>query len=250
MKYTLYIIIGIWMLTCCTTKEVGKEKDVRQERVTIATEISKQSRLYTSEYIVHKIVTHNDLRRLKGSFFGMDIDHDLPLGDRKIAIPIDVTLQAYIDLSQIKETDIEVIQNSNSNLQNRIGNKVETTSLGGERGRSLHITLPDPQIVVTSSKVDNLGVRTKVSWLRSNYTDEEMTDFTRQGVASVLRTVPQMGIIESARQNAATLLIPLLADMGYPKENIVVTFRKDFGEEDAQKLYDNERSSVKVRNGK
>lgn len=203
--------------------------------MTIATEISKQSRLYTSEYIVHKIVTHNDLRKLKGSFLGMKFDHQLPLGDRKIAIPIDVTLQAYIDLSLIKETNIEVIQDSKFKVQD-----------GAEKEEVLHITLPDPQIVVTSSKVDNLGVRTKVSWLRSNYTDEEMTDFTRQGVASVLRTVPQMGIIESARQNAATLLIPLLADMGYSEERIVITFRKEFGEEDLQRLYDNEGSKYKL----
>ena len=66
MKYTLYIIIGIWALTSCTTKEVEPEVEKPKDRVTIATEISKQSRLYTSEYIVHKIVTHNDLRKLKG----------------------------------------------------------------------------------------------------------------------------------------------------------------------------------------
>ena len=210
------------MVASCNNEE-EQQKTEQQERVTIATEITRQSRLYTSEYIVHKIVTHNDLRQLKGSFFGMKFKHQLPLGDRKIAIPIDVTLQAYIDFSQIKESDIEA------------------------DGDALCITLPDPQIVVTSSKVDNLGVRTKVSWLRSNFTDEEMTDFTQQGVASVLRTVPQMGIIESARQNAATLLIPLLTNMGYEKERIVITFRKDFGEEDLQDLYDNERSSIKIK---
>lgn len=225
MKHTLYIIIGILALTSCTTKEVEQEVEKPKERVTIATEISKQSRLYTSEYIVHKIVTHNDLRKLKGSFLGMKFDHQLPLGDRKIAIPIDVTLQAYIDLSQISENNIEIMPNDSA----------------------VRVTLPDPQIVVTSSKVDNLGVRTKVSWLRSNYTDKEMTDFTQQGVASVLRTVPQMGIIESARQNAATLLIPLLADMGYAKDRIVITFRKEFGEEDLQGLFDNEQSRVKLR---
>lgn len=231
------------MVASCNNEE-EQQKTEQQERVTIATEITRQSRLYTSEYIVHKIVTHNDLRQLKGSFFGMKFKHQLPLGDRKIAIPIDVTLQAYIDLSQISEKDIIPLP-----VPPQEGGEkgVYIPSNGGGRGRSLHITLPDPQIVVTSSKVDNLGVRTKVSWLRSNFTDEEMTDFTQQGVASVLRTVPQMGIIESARQNAATLLIPLLTNMGYEKEHIVITFRKDFGEEDLQDLYDNERSSIKIK---
>ena len=218
-------ILLLAMLTSCTKQEVAQpESETANEQVSIATVISKQSRLYTSEYIVHKIVTHNDLKQLKGSFLGMKFKQDLPLGDRKIAIPIDVTLQAYIDFSQIREKDVEIVD------------------------KALHITLPDPRIVVTSSKVDNEGIKTRVSWLRSDFKDAELTSFTRQGVASVLRTVPKMGIIESAKRNAASLLIPLLADMGYSEERIVVTFRKDFVEEDLRDLYDNERSTVKIKN--
>ena len=214
----------IAMLTSCTKQEVGQPEDEKvDERVSIATEITRQSRLYTSEYVVHKIVTHNDLKQLRGSFLGMQFKQELPLGERKIAIPIDVVLQAYIDFSLIRDEDVV------------------------KEGDALHITLPDPRIVVTSSKVDNEGIRTHVSWLRSDFRDEELTDFAQQGVASVLRTVPQMGIIESARQNAASLLIPLLADMGYTQERIVVTFRKEFTERDLPHLYDNERSTVKIK---
>ena len=214
----------IAMLTSCTKQEVGQPEDEKvDERVSIATEISRQSRLYTSEYVVHKIVTHNDLKQLRGSFLGMQFKQELPLGERKIAIPIDVVLQAYIDFSLIRDEDVV------------------------KEGDALHITLPDPRIVVTSSKVDNEGIRTHVSWLRSDFRDEELTDFAQQGVASVLRTVPQMGIIESARQNAASLLIPLLTDMGYTQERIVVTFRKEFTEKDLPHLYDNERSTVKIK---
>ena len=56
-----------------------------------------------------------------------------------------------------------------------------------------------------------------------------------------------MGIIESAKRNAASLLIPLLTDMGYTEERIVVTFRKEFVEEDLRDIYDNERSTVKIQ---
>ena len=223
MNRILFIIM-IAMLTSCTKQEVGQPEDEKvDERVSIATEITRQSRLYTSEYVVHKIVTHNDLKQLRGSFLGMQFKQELPLGERKIAIPIDVVLQAYIDFSLIRDEDVV------------------------KEGDALHITLPDPRIVVTSSKVDNEGIRTHVSWLRSDFRDEELTDFAQQGVASVLRTVPQMGIIESARQNAASLLIPLLADMGYTQERIVVTFRKEFTERDLPHLYDNERSTVKIK---
>ncbi len=208
------LLMGLMVLTFvgCTLQKDSPQTDEPQEQVSIANVISRQSRLYTAEYVVHKIVTHNDLKALKGSFLGIKFDQQLPLGDRKIAIPIDVVLQAYIDLSQITDKDIE------------------------QQGNALRITLPDPKVVVVSSKVDNRGVKTHVSWLRSDFKDSELTNFTQQGVASVLRTVPKMGIIESARQNAAALIIPLLADMGYTEERIVITFRKEFGESDLRDI--------------
>ena len=207
------------LLTACTSQKDGQPEGGKgDEQVNIANVISRQSRLYTAQYVVHKIVTHNDLKALRGSFLGIHFDQQLPLGDRKIAIPIDVVLQAYVDFSQIRDEDIEV------------------------QGDALHIALPDPRIVVASSKVDNRGIKTHVSWLRSDFTDAELTNFTQQGVASVLRTIPQMGIIESARQNAATLLIPLLADMGYTRERIVITFRKEFDEADLPALVDKSRT--------
>lgn len=218
----IILYITLVLFAACNTKD-DKPQEKTDEQVSIVTVISRQSRLYTSEYVIHKIVTHNDLKLLRGSFLGMKFKQELPLGDRKIAIPIDVVLQAYIDFSKISEEDVEVVDST------------------------LHITLPDPKIVVNSSKVDNRGIKTYVSWLRSDFKDAELTNFTQQGVASVLRTVPQMGIIESARQNAAALLIPLFADMGYTENRIIVTFRKEFGESDLRNLYDDEGSKVKIK---
>ena len=207
------------LLTACTSQKDGQPESRKgDEQVNIANVISRQSRLYTAQYVVHKIVTHNDLKALRGSFLGIHFDQQLPLGDRKIAIPIDVVLQAYIDFSQITDRDIE------------------------RQGDALHITLPDPRIVVTSSKVDNQGIKARVSWLRSDFTDSELTNFTRQGVASVLRTVPQMGIIETARQNAAAQLIPLLSAMGYKEERIVITFRKQYDESDLGTLIEKDKT--------
>jgi len=222
--FSLFPLAILLLLSCTAGQEGEQEGDSnRQAAISLATQISRHSRLYTAQYIVHKIVTHNDLKRLKGKFFGIDFRQTFSIGDRKIAIPIDVTLQAYIDFSQFDEQDVEV------------------------QGDILHLTLPDPRIVVTSSKVDNKGIKTRVSLFRSDFRDEELTDFSRQGVASVVASVPQMGIIETARQNAASLLIPMLTDMGYHEENIVITFRKDFDEDDLRELYDNERSTVKIQ---
>ena len=228
MKRLFYIaLFSLFLLGCSERKPDSSPVEVQPSPVSIATAISSQSRLYTSEYVVHKIVTHSDLKRLRGSLLGFEFNQTLPVGDRKILIPLDVTLQAYVDFAQIGEGDIEVAQ--------------------GATGDVLHVTLPDPHIVVVSSKVDNMGIRTHVGLLRSSFKDSELTEFARQGAASVVQAAPQMGIIESARQNAASVLVPLLAGMGYAEENIVITFRKDFGERDLWELYDEEHSSVKLR---
>ncbi len=211
------------LLSAGCSRDDEKAASPDDERITLATQIRRQSRLYTAEYIVHKIVTHNDLKQIKGRLFGIDFRQQVSIGDRKIAIPIDITFQAYIDFSQFSDSQIE------------------------QSDKTLHLTLPDPRIVVTSSKVDNKGIRTHVGLFRSHFSDKELTDLSRQGVASVVAKAPQMGIVESARQNAAGLLIPMLADMGYSEENIVITFRKDFDDTDLRELYDNERSTVKIQ---
>lgn len=232
------------LLTGCSGNKTGETtSEEAQPTVSLATLISMQSRLYTSEYIVHKIVTHNDLKRLQGSFLGFKFNQSLPIGDRKIAIPIDVTLQAYIDFSQIRDEDVEIIKNEKIKMKS---DKYDSTPLEGREDDIVHITLPDPRVVVTSSKVDHEGIRTHVGLLRSDFKDAELTNLAQQGAASVVQNVPRMGIIESARKNAAALLIPMLADMGYREENIVITFRKEFDDSDIPSLFDNEGSRVKI----
>ena len=56
-------------------------------------QVQKCSRLYTAEYDVHKIVTYDDIVRLKGNVLNRDFNIKLPLGDRKIAIPMDAKLK-------------------------------------------------------------------------------------------------------------------------------------------------------------
>ncbi len=220
IKFILFLSVVILLAACSDNKEV----DPATKTKSIATQISKQSRLYTTEYMVHKIVTHKDVQRLQGSFLGKSFNQEISLGDRKIAIPIDVTLQAYIDFSTFSEKDIEIVDSM------------------------LYITLPDPKIVISSSKVDHKGIKTQVSWFRSDFTDAELTNYTRQGAISVLQEAPQMGVLESARKNATPLLVSLLTDMGFEQDRIIVKFRKEFDENDLKDLYDNEGSIVKFKN--
>lgn len=173
-------------------------------------QIQKCARLYTAEYKVHKIVTHDDVIKLKGTVFQQSFDITMPLGDRKIAIPMDATLKAYIDFSQFSEKNIE------------------------RQGQHITILLPDPKVTLTSSKIDQKNIRQYVSLTRSNFSDAEIANYQQQGRAAIIASIPELGILETAQANAAKVLVPMLTEMGYQEKDITITFRKEYGLKDIQ----------------
>lgn len=174
-------------------------------------QIQQCSRLYTAEYKVRKIVSHDDEKAIQGKLLGKDFSLSLPFGKRVVAIPIDATIKAYIDFSDFTAANVA-----------RHGNHIE-------------ITLPDPEVVMTSTRIDHDAIKQHVPLLRSNFTDAELTSIQRQGRQAIIKTIPQMGIVETARTNAATLLIPIIEQMGFSRDNIVISFRKDYAPTDILK---------------
>ena len=166
-------------------------------------QIQKCARLYTTEYHIHKIVTHDDILKLKGNLLSKNIDVALPLGERKIAIPMDATLKVYIDFSDFSERNIE-----------RHGDKIT-------------IVLPDPQMVLTSSKINQHEIREYVGLVRSQFTDKELSSYEQQGRQAILNSVPRLGIKQQAQANAARVLVPMLTEMGYREENVTIAFRRN-----------------------
>lgn len=74
-------------------------------------QIQKCNRLYTAEAHVHKIITHDDQLNLKGSLFKKDFNIHVPGSNRKVAIPMDATLKAYVDFSGFSaQTDTPFVQ--------------------------------------------------------------------------------------------------------------------------------------------
>lgn len=214
MSRILYISL-FFVICCCSCS--------RHERVQVTTErsdsipvlvkqIQQCSRIYTTEYKIHKIVTHDDVIRLKGSVLWQDFNIKMPLGDRKIAIPMDATLKAYIDMSEFSEKNVE-----------------------REDGKII-ITLPDPKVVMTSSKIDQKNIKEYVGLVRSHFTDAEMTNYEQQGRAAIIESIPQLGIIAMAQENAARVLVPLIAQMGYKEQDITIQFRKEYGLRDIRTL--------------
>lgn len=204
--YLQFIVLITLLLTACSS-----EGDTPQEQQPAAidtipmlvTQIQKCARLYTTEYHIHKIVTHDDVLKLKGNLLNQDIDITLPLGERKVAIPMDATLKAYIDFANFTEQHIE-----------RNGDKIT-------------ILLPDPQVVLTSSKINQNEIREYVGLTRSHFTDKELSAYEQQGRQSILNSIPRLGIKQQAQENAARVLVPMLTEMGYKEENVTIAFRKN-----------------------
>ena len=191
------------LMTGCKSENGDTAQDIVTDTVpSLVIQIQKCARLYTTEYHIHKIVTHNDILKLKGNILRKNIDIKLPLGERKIAFPMDATLKAYIDFSDFSESNIE-----------RNGDKIT-------------ILLPDPKVVMTSSKINRDEVKEYVGLTRSYFTDKELSSYEQQGRQAILNSVSQLGIKQTAQENAARVLVPMLREMGYKEENITIAFRK------------------------
>ena len=212
------VVIGMLMCKGTVVQESGDRSQVAGDYRSvdslpmIITQIRKCSKLYTAEYRVHKIVTHDDVLRLKGSVLQREFNIKLPLGDRKIAIPIDAKLKAWIDFSQISERNIE------------------------RRGDHITIILPDPQVTMTSSKIDQQHVKQYVALARANFSDAEMSAYEQQGRAAIINDIPNLGILETAQANAAKVLVPMLTEMGYEEHQVTVAFRKHYDATDIPHL--------------
>lgn len=224
MKTTFYfvIVLCLSLLSACRGEETQAEV-VRVDTLSLVMQVKECARLYTAEYEVHKLVLKDDPLRVKGNLFQRAFDVKVPIGERKVMIPLDVTLKAYIDFTGFDEKNVL-----------RSGDRIV-------------VTLPDPRVVVTSSRINHDEVKQFVSLTRSDYTSAELADFTRQGEDEILASVPQLGILEMARENAAHVLVPMLTRLGYEERNIVISFRKDFTTADMPLLLEREGRTEKLK---
>lgn len=218
----------ILVFSACSQKQPTEEKaNVIDTIPVMVMQIQKCSRLYTAEAHVHKIITHDDQLNLKGSFMKKDFNIHIPGSNRKVAIPMDATIKAYVDFEGFSQKNVS-----------RKGDKIE-------------IILPDPKLVLTSSKIDHKAVKQYVSLTRSNFTDAELTKLEQQGRLSIINDIPNIDLMEQAQFSAANTLIPMLIDMGFKEENIKISFRKKFTLQDLKGFISNglsDKTTIEKKN--
>ncbi len=181
---------------------------IRKEKMEqLASTVRKCSRLYATEYHIHKIITHDDELKLKGSILGFDYDMKLPVGSRSIAIPMDAVVKCFVDFSQFGID--QVIYDDNS----------------------LTIILPDPQIELTSTRINHDEVQSYVALLRRNFSDKELSGYEAEGRKLILNTLPKTKLAERTRSSLIKILTPMLEKLDLQVDAITISFRKDLNPE-------------------
>ncbi|MDO4981105.1 MAG: DUF4230 domain-containing protein [Prevotellaceae bacterium] len=207
--YLIILVVIVSLFSCSDSAEQLQKNQLTQDSIPkLIMQVQKSAKLYTAEIQVHKIITHDDDLKIKGSILQQDFDIPLPLGSRKVAIPMDATVKAYIDFANFSEKNVK-----------REGEKIE-------------IILPDPQVELTSTRINHDDVKKHVPLFRSNFSDKELADYSLQGRKAIVNDIPKMGVVKMAQESATRMLVPMLQQMGYEESNITITFRKDFSEKD------------------
>ena len=213
LYFNFLIVFAALAVAGCSRKQTPRQQPEYVDTIPmLVMQVQKCSRLYTAEYKMHKIITHDDEIRMKGKFLNQDYDVALPMGSRKIAIPIDATVKAYIDLSSFSEKNVR-----------RVGDKID-------------VTLPDPRIEMTSSRINHGEIRKYVALTRQNFSDKEMAGYEQQGRQAIINDILQTGIMEMAKESAARVMVPFFVGMGFNEKDITISFRKDFSDNEIKKM--------------
>lgn len=219
LSYCLALCLSALLLSCGGQKSNHSAEDIDTLPLLIM-KVQKCSRLYTTEMHLHKIVIHNDTKTINGSILSKNFDVDLPLGTRKVAIPIDATVRAYIDFSQFSAKNVH------------------------REGKKIEIVLPDPKISDPITKINHEEIKSYVPFLRRRFRDEELSSYERKARQSIVKELPNMGLIEIAQANAARTLVPMLEQMGFNQKDITITFRKEFNAKEIRKMVETKEGGM------
>lgn len=152
--------------------------------------ITAMKQLSMVEYRVSKIIKAND----EGEWY--------KIGERKILLSCTAYLKAGIDLATFGPDDVDV---------DWTGNRVTVTI---PHATLLSLDMPASEIRVEYDHV---------TMLRQSFSAEERNALLRQGEKQIRDSVPSLGILEKADENARRFFESVFWKMGF--ETVDVTFR-------------------------
>ena len=176
------LLLTIFMVPGCSERV---PEDTTQREIEA---ISQMRELSLVEYRVRKIVKAND----EGEWY--------KIGDRKILLSCTAYLKAGIDLSGFSAEDVDI---------NRLDGSVTVTV---PHAKLLSLDMPASEI---REEYDH------VTMLRQSFTAEERNALLRQGEKQIRSSVPSLGILEKAEENARRFFESVFTKMGFTSVEVV-----------------------------
>mgnify|MGYP002854943615 CR=1 FL=1 len=146
-------------------------------RVDVQRMFDQTPMLYTVECSAQTIVTHKGAEAMKW------------VGDRDLIVPVKATVKVGFRLSDINDVRVE--------------------------GRTVSLTLPDPVVEIQNPEVVYDEAITKVGFFRRNFSQEELSDITAEGLRQMEERMDSYQLIEPAQQQAQRIIAAMLRQKGY-----------------------------------
>ena len=191
MRRILHTVLPTLLGTVLLALPGCARRESMQETVQREVEaITAMRQLSLVEYRVRKIVKADD----EGEWY--------KIGDRKILLSCTAYLKAGVDLATFGADDVQI---------DLTGDRVSVTI---PRATLLSLDIPASEVRLEYDRV---------TMLRSDFTAEERNALLRQGEKQIRESVPSLGILEKADENARRFFESVFLKMGFT--NVDVTFR-------------------------
>ena len=165
-KCRLWIGCIAWLCLSAGCSSGNRQEEAAEPMQDIISALNDIPKLYLVEAKVDKVLLMND-------------QEWYTIGNRKCMIPVTAQVKAGIDLSKLKDVRME--------------------------GEDIYLTLPAPFIEIESSEIRHDEVQTSVGLLRSNFTQDEFSQFANRGRRS---------IEEQCQDQARTMLSLMIRKLG------------------------------------
>ena len=215
---TVSLIISYLIILLC-----GSCKSETAEAVDLMA-IRNCAELETARFSLRKIVVYDATRKIVGL-----MGHDLEGPQKLLILPVEIEVAGKIDFSHVTE----------ENITESRGNVV--------------FVLPDPVLTIVRDSIDE-EMRERASregWARlrgHRFTDDEEKQVARQAYDSIMVERCLRMMLDRTRENAADILIPLVAKVkGVSEEKVDIQFRSDLRTSDAWMRDDGDTKEIIFR---
>lgn len=172
------------LLCCCAPKPKARPSPVLQLR--------SLGQLATTEFELAKVVR------------ARDEDTWYKLGERRMLITCSAKIRAGIDLSQIRDIDVE---HSKSKIT---------------------IKLPPPQIISFSMPPENIKVAfMDVGLFRDQFSQAETNAILQQAEVQIRRQADSLNILQKAQEGAVSFITSFFEQAGYEQVSVSVRYREN-----------------------